>query len=53
MLSLLKKSINRHKTSAGFIINNWEVAIVRAKSGKSNRPLEELEEMIFEKILIK
>jgi len=41
------------KTSAAFIINSWEGAIVRAKAEKSNRPLEVLEEMIFEKILFK
>jgi TetR/AcrR family transcriptional repressor of nem operon len=41
------------KTSAAFILNSWEGAIVRAKAEKSNRPIEMLEEMIFEKILIK
>lgn len=41
------------KTSAGFIINSWEGAIVRAKAEKSNKPLETLEKMIFEKILFK
>ena len=50
------KEINKTidiKTSAAFIINSWEGAIVRAKSEKSNKPLEILEEMIFEKILFK
>ena len=50
------KEINQSidiKTSAAFIINSWEGAIVRAKAEKSNRPMEILEEMIFEKILIK
>lgn len=52
----LAKEINQSidiKTSAAFIINSWEGAIVRAKAEKSNRPLETLEEMIFKKILIK
>lgn len=50
------KEINQSidiRTSAAFIINSWEGAIVRAKAEKSNRPLEVLEEMIFEKILFK
>jgi TetR/AcrR family transcriptional repressor of nem operon len=40
------------KTSAAFIINSWEGAIVRAKAEKSNKPLKALEEMIFSKILV-
>lgn len=40
------------KTSAAFIINSWEGAIVRAKAEKSNKPLEVLQEIIFSKILI-
>ncbi|MEO8232012.1 MAG: TetR family transcriptional regulator C-terminal domain-containing protein [Ignavibacteriota bacterium] len=52
----LAKEINQSidiKTSAAFIINSWEGAIVRAKAEKSNKPLETLEEMILKKILIK
>ena len=40
------------KSSASFIINSWEGAIVRVKAEKSNRPMELLEEIIFENILI-
>lgn len=40
------------KLTAAFIINSWEGAIVRAKAEKSNKPLEVLEEMLFEKLLI-
>lgn len=52
----LAKEINQSidlKTSAAFIINSWEGAIVRAKTEKSNGSLETLEEMIFKKILFK
>ena len=41
------------KSSASFIINSWEGAIVRVKTEKSNRPMQILEEMIFSKVLIK
>jgi TetR/AcrR family transcriptional repressor of nem operon len=41
------------KSSASFIINSWEGAIVRVKAEKSNRPMEILEEMIFNKVLTK
>ncbi|MBK7631743.1 MAG: TetR family transcriptional regulator C-terminal domain-containing protein [Ignavibacteriales bacterium] len=50
------KEINQSidiRTSAAFIINSWEGAIVRAKAEKSNSPLKILEEMLFGKILIK
>ena len=40
------------KTSAAFILNSWEGAIVRAKAEKSKKPFEALEEMIFNKILV-
>ena len=40
------------KSTAGFIVNSWEGAIVRAKAEKSNRPMEILEDIIFSKILI-
>lgn len=40
------------KSSANFIINSWEGAMVRMKAEKSSRPMEILEEMIFSKILI-
>ena len=54
--SQLAKEINKTidvKTSAAFIINSWEGALVRAKVEKSNRPLEILEEIIFKRILVK
>lgn len=41
------------KSTASFIVNSWEGAIVRAKAEKSNRPMEILEEIIFTKVLIK
>jgi TetR/AcrR family transcriptional repressor of nem operon len=41
------------KSSASFIINSWEGAMVRVKAEKSSRPMEILEEIIFTKILIK
>jgi TetR/AcrR family transcriptional repressor of nem operon len=41
------------KSSASFIINSWEGAIVRVKAEKSNRPLKILEEILFTKVLIK
>jgi TetR/AcrR family transcriptional regulator, transcriptional repressor for nem operon len=39
------------KSTASFIINSWEGAIVRVKTEKSNIPMELLEEIIFKKIL--
>ena len=41
------------KSSASFILNSWEGAMVRMKAEKSSRPLEILEEIIFGKVLIK
>ena len=39
------------EAAAGFILNSWEGAIVRVKVEKSLKPLELLEDFIFNKIL--
>ena len=44
------ESVNA-EAAAGFILNSWEGAIVRVKVEKSLKPLELLEDFIFNKIL--
>jgi hypothetical protein len=36
---------------ASFLINTWEGAVLRAKVEKNDTPLEEFEEIVFEKLL--